>query len=156
MIITYDTQANTLSIDHAGNHGWGTDVVAALNRHGQTVSLKGVSFGITVKADGETVLDQLWPPEGVRFSKTNQDTLATARAKWMPDQTISVDARCINTLNQTITATDTFVAPRPAQPYPSWVWGGTAWQPPLPYPDDDYGDYYWDEDAGEWVEADEI
>ena len=153
MIITYDTQANTLAIDHTGNHSWGTDVVAALNRHGQTGSLKGVSFGITVKADGETVLDQSWPPEGVRFSKTNQDTLATARAKWMPDQTISVDAWCINTLGQTVTATDSFVAPRPAQPYPSWTWNN-GWQPPVPYPDDD-GFYEWDEAAQEWIELSE-
>jgi hypothetical protein len=147
MIITYDIQANILAINHTGNHSWGTDVVAALNRHGQTVSLKSVSFGITVKADSETVLDQSWPPEGVRFSKTNQDTLATSRVNWKPDQTISVYSWFINTLGQKLTATDRFVAPRPAQPYPSWTWDN-GWQPPIQYPEE--GDWQWNEDNQQW------
>ena len=40
------------------------------------------------------------------------------------------------------------------QPYPSWSWvDGEGWVAPKPKPE---GDYYWDEDAGEWVEEDEI
>lgn len=145
MIITFDTATNTLDISHTGNHSWGTDVVAALNRHGQTVSLRGV----TIKADGETVLDASWPPPGVKFSKTNQDTLATARVNWQPEQTITVDAWCITTEGKTLTASDTFTAPRPPQPYPSWMWDN-GWQPTVPYPDE--GEWRWDEEAQAWVE----
>lgn len=40
---------------------------------------------------------------------------------------------------------------RPPQPYPSWSWDGTAWQPPVPYPND--GQFYtWDENNQAWVE----
>lgn len=39
---------------------------------------------------------------------------------------------------------------RPPQPYPSWSWDGTGWQPPIPMPDDD-GFYSWDENAQEWT-----
>ena len=35
----------------------------------------------------------------------------------------------------------------PPQPFPSWSWDGTAWQPPVPAPDEPAT---WDEDAGEW------
>lgn len=38
---------------------------------------------------------------------------------------------------------------RPPQPYPSWTWQEGAWTAPVPQPD---GDYWWDEDAGSWVE----
>lgn len=41
---------------------------------------------------------------------------------------------------------DVFIAP---QPYPSWSLDENFdWQPPTPRPD---GDYYWNEDLGEWV-----
>lgn len=39
------------------------------------------------------------------------------------------------------------------QPFPSWSWvDGEGWTPPSPKPD---GDYYWDEDAQEWIEVPE-
>jgi hypothetical protein len=41
---------------------------------------------------------------------------------------------------------------RPAQPYPSWIWDGITWQPPVPAPD---GFYYWDEAQLMWVETDD-
>jgi hypothetical protein len=46
-------------------------------------------------------------------------------------------------------ARDAFIPP---QPYPSWVLDEATcqWVAPVPKPD---GDYVWDEQAGEWVEA---
>ena len=42
---------------------------------------------------------------------------------------------------------DIFIAP---SPFPSWQLDGNHdWQPPTPRPD---GDFYWDEDTGQWVE----
>ena len=35
------------------------------------------------------------------------------------------------------------------QPYPSWVWNGTKWEAPKPYPNDG-GDYVWDEEKESW------
>ena len=42
---------------------------------------------------------------------------------------------------------------RPPQPYPSWSWDGTGWQPPTPMPEDG-GFYSWDEDSQAWVIVD--
>ena len=46
---------------------------------------------------------------------------------------------------------DAFIAP---QPYPSWVLNSKKqWEPPIAYPTD--GKFYvWNEDLGEWHEAD--
>lgn len=44
---------------------------------------------------------------------------------------------------------DVFIAP---QPFPSWVLDENKdWQAPVPMPTE--GAWYWDEDAGAWVEA---
>ena len=41
---------------------------------------------------------------------------------------------------------------RPPSPYPSWVWGGTAWEAPVEKPAG--SPWVWDEAAGEWVRPD--
>lgn len=35
------------------------------------------------------------------------------------------------------------------QPYPSWILNGLTWEAPKPKPE---GDYYWSEDALDWIE----
>ena len=48
----------------------------------------------------------------------------------------------------------TWVEAKRPQPYPSWSWADEeGWAAPKPKPE---GGYYWDEDAGEWVEEDKI
>lgn len=48
---------------------------------------------------------------------------------------------------------DAFIAP---QPYPSWILNSKKqWEPPIAYPTDGKL-YVWDEDLGEWHEADTI
>ena len=48
---------------------------------------------------------------------------------------------------------DAFIPPKP--PFESWVLNETIcqWEAPVPRPD---GPYAWDEEAGEWVEVEEI
>lgn len=42
---------------------------------------------------------------------------------------------------------DVFISPKP---FDSWILDKNYdWQPPKPMPDD--GEYYWDEEAGDWV-----
>lgn len=38
---------------------------------------------------------------------------------------------------------------RPLQPFPSWIWDGSTWQPPVPYPDDEQI-YQWNETTISW------
>ena len=40
----------------------------------------------------------------------------------------------------------------PAQPYPSWTRGKKEWEPPVAKPENAL---VWDEEAGDWVTADE-
>jgi len=150
MDMIFDTATGQLSIDHSAVNSWGADLRAVLNRHGNTVNLKGVEMRLTITADGLDVFDLSLPPAGVRYKQTDQDVLATGRVRWNPDQSIAVDAWCKTASGQELTATATFTAPRPAQPYPSWTWGGTSWVAPVPYPNDGQ-EYVWDEGTQDWV-----
>ena len=154
MDMIFDTATGQLSIDHTSIHPHGADLRAMLNRHGQTINLRGVQMRLTITAGGTEIFDLSLPPEGVRYKQTDQDILATGRVSWQPDQEISVSAWCKTTSGHEVTAQAQFTAPRPPQPYPSWTWNGTAWEAPVAYPDDG-GEYVWDEDAGEWVPADD-
>jgi hypothetical protein len=150
MDVIFDTATGALNIDTAAVHPWGADLRAMLNRHGHVVNLKGVEMGLTITADGLPVFDLTLPPPGVRYKQTDQDVLATGRVVWAPDQVIAAEAWCKTTSGHVLTASASFTAPRPPQPYPSWAWADGAWQAPVVYPDDG-GDYTWSEPTQAWV-----
>ena len=150
MDMIFDTATGQLSIDHKSIQPHGADLRAMLNRHDQTINLRGVEMSLTITADGTQVFDLALPPPGVRYRQTDQDILATGRVAWLPDQQIETSAWCRTHAGHEVTAEAQFTAPRPAQPYPSWTWNGSTWEAPVAYPDDG-GEYVWDEDAGEWV-----
>ena len=148
MDIVYDVTLKTLTIDTAAAKPCGADLTAKLNRYGQDLVLKGLSFGVDVTIDGATV-SYTFPPAGAKYTATNQDVLTVVRAYWQSDDDVTVYA-WITLPSGTIEATETFTAPRPAQPYPSWTWVDGRWTPPVAYPDDG-SDYTWDEAGQAWV-----
>jgi hypothetical protein len=152
MDMLFDTATGQLSIVQSEISPWGAPLRAVLNRHGQTINLKGVEMSLTITADGEQVFNMHLPPAGVRYKQTDQDILATGQVQWQPDQEISVSAWCKTNSGHDLTAEASFTAPRPAQPYTSWTWENGQWVAPVPYPDDG-GEYVWDEAAQDWTPA---
>lgn len=147
--INYDTATRAMTIDASTAHSWGADVQAVLNRHGQTISLAGVTFGVSVTINGAAPVEHQWPAPGVAYVSTDQDLLASYRVKWSPDDEVTISAWLESPLGR-VEASESFIAPRPAQPFASWTWVDGAWTPPIPYPDDG-GEYKWDESAEEWA-----
>lgn len=96
----------------------GCTLTARLKRYGQTIPLRGVSFGFTLTVDGSVTDERQWPPEGTHFVQTDQDTLATYRLQWQPEQTVLIDVWLIDALGQEHTDSVTFVAPGVAPPPP--------------------------------------
>lgn len=152
MDMIFDTATGQLSIDPSAVHPWGADLRAILDRHGQTINLRGVEMRLTVTADGIQVFDMPLPPPGVHYRRTDQDVIATGRVHWQPDQQIEVTSWCKAGNDQEVTAEAAFTAPRPAQTYPSWDWNGCTWVAPVPRPDDE--GWEWNEAAGAWHAAD--
>ena len=149
MDMIFDTATGNLTINTQSIQPNGADLRAMLNRHGQTVNLRGVQMSLIIHADDIEIYAMHLPPAGVRYKQTDQNVLATGRVRWKPDQQITVDAWCKTNSGHEVTAHAEFEAPRPVQPYPSWTWNGTTWKAPVAYPDDG-GDYVWNEDSGEW------
>jgi len=150
MDMIFDTATGQLSIDPQSIQPNGASLRAMLNRHGQTINLRGVEMSLTITADGSEIYAMHLPPAGVKYKQTDQDILATGRVQWRPDQQIEVSAWCKTNSGHEVTAQAQLTAPRPEQPYPSWTWDGSAWEAPVAYPDDG-GEYFWDEVAGAWV-----
>ena len=152
MDMIFDMATGTLTVETGAPGPFGATLRAVLERHGHTINLRGVEMQLTVTADGVEIFDLHLPPLGVKYKQTDQGILATGRVAWQPDQEIGVSAWCKTNSGHEVTAQAQFTVPRPDQPYPSWTWNGTAWEAPLPYPDDG-GDYVWDESAGEWISS---
>lgn len=151
MRISFDVVTRLLTLDQAAAKPWGTDLQAHINRHGKRLDIRGLTIGVFVSVNGAQTLHRTWPSEGVKFSRTDQDVLLTQRARWSPDDEVVIKA-WLNIAGEEHTGMWNFIAPRPAQPYPSWTWNGTAWVAPVPYPNDGQ-ECVWDEDSQEWIVA---
>jgi len=59
---------------------------------------------------------------------------------------------------QTFESTVTFTAPRPDQPYASWIWNADAvrWEPPVQAPEDENFAWHWDEASESWIKSDHV
>jgi hypothetical protein len=44
---------------------------------------------------------------------------------------------------------------RMKQPYPSWSWSGSAWEPPTAHPEPKHL-FYWNEDSLSWIAIEEV
>ena len=151
MKITYDVALRSFSFDGATSEPYGANLTASLNRHGQVIAFAGLSFGVAVRRNGVEALNVSFPPGSVVYRSTDQDALLAVRVAWLPDEVIAVSVWMTNN-GATVEGAHSFTVPRPVAPYPSWVWGAGAWEPPLPYPGDGQA-YDWDEASGLWVLA---
>jgi len=110
----------------------------------------GLTFGLSVTVDGDKKFAASYPPEGMTYLRTDQTYLSNDRVSLSVDDVATLSVWAENG-GQRYEADVTFIVPRPVQPYPSWLWNGDGWEPPIPYPDDDTF-YSWDEDSVTWVE----
>lgn len=149
----FDVAQRTLTIiPHGENQSYGTELTAKLNRHNQVISLVGVRFGFVLTVDGEQTDSNEWPPAGVKYGRTDQNTLASYRLHWTPDSTVVLYVWLIDSTGVKHEDTLSFTAPKPPSPYPSWEWADGQWNPPVPRPEDEKC-YQWDEENVNWLEV---
>ena len=131
------------------------DLMAGIVKEATVVKMDRVSFGYSLKRDGEKISSKSWPPPNVRYVQTDQEVIETARVKFQPEEELTIDF-WLDYGGNHLEDSFTFTSPRPPQPYPSWTWDAKAkqWVPPVPYPDDDKF-YEWDEENQTWVEVTE-
>jgi hypothetical protein len=127
------------------------DLVACLGEGVEFFKFENFGFGYELRLNNAILAYGVFPPIGVKFISSDQQELWTERLTLTPGTTYELMVWAQNAGHR-LEYTIPLDAPLPPQPYPSWTWDGTAWQPPTPYPQDG-GVYDWDEDGQEWVLA---
>lgn len=107
-------------------------------------------FGWTVTVNGEQTADKSFPAESAKYVSIRPTARFHERVEALPDDEVTVTFFAATGDDDQVEEQTTFVIPRPAQPYPSWVWADGYWQAPTPYPDDD-APYVWDEQTQDWI-----
>lgn len=111
-----------------------------------------LSFGFSTEQDGEITVSYLWPEKGVTYISTEERSVSAILVFLPPDATKRFSFWAENAGTRFEDSTEV-TGPRPEKPFDSWVWEGTHWHAPVPYPNDDKW-YNWDEDGQQWVVVD--
>jgi hypothetical protein len=143
---TYDLTGKTWTVA-----GEGTDfAVSFTDGDAEAMHPDRLRFGWTVTVNGEQTAGQSHPAPNIKFVEVKTTARFYGRAEAFPDDEVTVTFFAATGDDDQVEEQHTFVAPKPAQPYPSWVWEDGYWQPPVPYPDDD-APYVWDEETQDWI-----
>lgn len=105
------------------------------------VKFDNLFFGWAVGEDFDS-----YPKKGIRYLSTDQPYVEVGRSNVMYDAVANVSVWAENAGIRY--EGDVAFVPIPAQPYPSWVYKESGWEPPIPYPGEDFG---WDENNLSWV-----
>lgn len=139
-------QWSSTILDLAPNYA---NLTAVLGESVSFFQFQDFAFGYELRQGENIKQNGVFPPPGVRFISSDQQDLWTERLTLTPGESYDL---WVWAENAGVRSEHTIAleAPLPPQPYSSWTWDGTAWQPPTPYPDDG-GLYQWDEETLQWV-----
>ena len=127
------------------------DLFVGFTEDAPVVEFKDLKFGYELRQGDNIKKYGVFPPYGIKYIRSDQPYLVVERLFFRPETDYTLWLWCENN-GQRFEQTFDFTTPIPAQPYPSWVWGGDQWNAPVEMPDD--GNYYkWDEDTLSWVEV---
>ena len=117
------------------------------------VEFKNLKFKYELKQDGNIKKYGVFPPAGVRYVRSDQPYLVVERLNLILETEYELYLWAENG-GKSFETTVSFTTPRPAQPYPSWVWNTETlrWDAPVPMPTDGKM-YQWDEATTSWVEV---
>ena len=127
--ITFNPYTRSLAFD-LSSPGQGSSIVKAVLLSGNRINLRGVSFGLRVYTDSETLLEQSFPPEGASYENTDQSTIAQLLCHHPYDVPVYLYAWLNDTRGDRIERTESFTVPIPEAPAPGLSWNGSQWVEP--------------------------
>jgi hypothetical protein len=128
------------------------DIVFKIKQDGvNTLDLRGVSFGFTLKKDGTTVHDYSYPPSGVKLLRSNMPYICAERVNWTPNEYYTISFWIKQSGKEDITRIYDFLTTKGDRPSKSCVWnnGKKIWEYPKSLPIDDRM-HVWDERSRSW------
>ena len=129
------------------------DLMIGFSKGEPIISFVDLKFGFVFSKGSDVLVEKEYPPEGVRYQRTDQTYLVSERIKVEQQTDYSLYLWAENE-NKRIEKTFDISVPRPKKPYESWVWNDRRmmYDPPVPYPNDG-NDYTWNEETTSWVVA---
>lgn len=115
----------------------------------KNIDLSSFSFRINIFDNTDrTVFTSSFPYQGVTIISTDQDVLKTFDYRLIPDKLYKIIVE-YSFAGRVSISEFAVTAPRPKQPYPSWIWLDGDWVAPVPYPGQ--GPFYtWNESKKKW------
>lgn len=151
LICNYDLNTNKWSFDHEDNEDYHSlQLCFRFKGDDPIVKFSNLSFGYTITIDGNEVYTNKYPRSGQMYDSSDQLDLETVSFNIVPGTIYKLFIWCEESGNRT---QDTYeiITALPPQPYPSWIWDGSRWISPVPYPQVTEGNvYYWNEEDKTW------
>lgn len=126
------------------------DLYLGLNPASGRIEYTDLSFGYRFTADGVEIGSGAWPESGRKYLRSDQPWILVGRVRYAVQSVLAAMIWAED--GDRFDTTWTMQGPRPIQPFPSWSWDGSEWQPPVPDPGAP-GEYRWDEASQGWVLA---
>jgi hypothetical protein len=146
--IKFNTINENFEIHQNDINSYYVDIFFEIINIGEFFDFQTLNFGYNLTKSGQLVNQNSWPPNGVIYFKTDQETLATERINWEPDSELLFDF-WMQTSGKRYEFSFPFIVPKPDQTFPSWIWNNNIWESPVQYPED--GNLYnWNEDSKNW------
>lgn len=142
----FQTQNWTITIEELDSHY--ANLFIGFTGESPVVEFQNLQFKYELKQNDEIKQQNSYPPSNVRYINSDQVYLVIERLELSPETTYELYLWAENA-GQSFEKTFVFTTPRPAQPYPSWIWNGKIWESPVEYPNDGHF-YEWNEENQEW------
>lgn len=114
------------------------------------IEFSNLSFGYTIKEGDVLIYSDSYPKLNQTYISSDQLELESLTVNITPGKTYSVFVWCVESGVRS-ESEYTLTTDIPPQPYPSWTWHNSSWNPPILYPTITEGNvYYWNENTKTW------
>ena len=129
-----------------------TNVEIVVISEEEYTEVKGTDFkfGFNLSSANEIVIQENYPPTGVRYELIGRGPIGNSRINFLPERNYTFEVYA-DISGIRIEKTLTFYSDRPSQPFPSWTWNGSEWIAPIEKPLDQLHIYAWNEDDQAWI-----
>ena len=124
------------------------DLFIGFTDNSPVVEFKDLKFKFELRKEDSIKQYGVYPPAGLTYVNSDQQYLVVERLFLESEKTYTLWLWAENDKN-VFEKEFEFTTPRPQKPHESWIWSGSEWEAPVPYPQD--GNFYlWDEDNLVW------
>lgn len=149
--ITFNLPNNTGLIQKIGVIPGTTEIHFCFLSESEYTYFTNLKFGYVLKHNNEIVKEQQYPiDQYIQYEMADITPLAVDFVNLGVERRYELSVFAEND-GKKIESNLEFTTPKPAQPFPSWIWESSTEQWKSPVPPDDDDSIIWNEDLRKWV-----